>query len=182
MTQAQAQIKRTVFKLALTGVLMFGFAFALVPLYDMLCDVIGLNGKTGGAYEYEEAASSVDKSRLIRVEFLTNNNATMPWKFSSDNVSVRVHPGELKMVGFYAKNPTDKVMIGQAVPSVAPAPAAQYFHKTECFCFEQQKLKPGEELDMPLRFVVDPDLPAEIKVISLSYTMFDITGQLSAVQ
>lgn len=172
--QMQSNIKRTTLRLALVGVLMFGFAFALVPLYNMLCDALGLNGRTGGVYEYQAAVASVDTKRLIKVEFLTNNNADMPWHFSSNKTSVRVHPGELRKVSFYVKNPTDRIMTGQAVPNLAPALAAQYFHKTECFCFEQQVLNPGEAMDMPMRFVVDQDLPAEVDTISLSYTMFDV--------
>ena len=178
-TQHQANIKRTVLKLALAGVFMFGFAFALVPLYNMLCDAIGLNGNTAGVYEYDPARASVDTKRLIKVEFLTNKNASMPWRFSATEDSVRVHPGELKKASFHVQNLTDQVMIGQAVPNIAPATAAQYFHKIECFCFEQQTLQPGESLKMPLRFLIDLDLPSDIKTITLSYTIFDVTERLS---
>lgn len=182
MTQAVEQkIKRTVLKTVLVGVGMFGFAFALVPLYELLCDAIGINGSTNQvAYEYVQAGQAVDKSRSIKVEFITNNHGNMPWVFSPEKFSIRVHPGELSQALFVAQNPTDKSMVGQAVPNVTPAQAAQYFQKTECFCFERQKLAAGERVDMPLRFVVDPDLPQSVHTISLSYTLFDITSLLSA--
>ncbi len=164
-----------VLKLAALVVGMFGFGFALVPLYDLLCDITGLNGKTGGKYEYDAAALMPDKTRLIQVSFLTNTNEGMPWTFSSEKGGVRVHPGELKAVNFIVRNPTDKVMVGQAVPSVVPFSAAAYFHKTECFCFESQVLQPGEELMMPMRFIVGRELPKNVQSISLSYALYDIT-------
>lgn len=175
----QQQINRTARRLMAAGVLMFGFAFALVPIYNMLCDALGLNGKTSGAYQYDQARAVVDKTRLIKVEFLTNNNAYMPWDFKANKSSVRVHPGMLTTATFHARNTTDAIMVGQAVPNVAPSQAAQYFHKTECFCFEQQKLAPGESIEMPLRFIVDVDLPQDVKTISLGYTMFDATDHVS---
>lgn len=177
--QHQINIRRTALRLALAGVFMFGFAFALIPLYNMLCDTIGLNGNTAGVYEYDPARAAVDTKRLIKIEFLTNKNASMPWRFRAAKDSIRIHPGELKTATFYVQNPTDQVMIGQAVPNISPSPAAQYFHKTECFCFEQQTLQPGESLEMPLRFLVDLDLPSDIKTITLSYTIFDVTERLS---
>ncbi len=162
-------------KLSALVVGMFAFGFALVPLYDLLCDITGLNGKTGGKYEYDAAALMPDKSRLIQVSFVTNANEGMPWSFESEKGGVRVHPGELKAVNFIVRNPTDKVMVGQAVPSLVPFNAAQYFHKTECFCFESQILQPGEEMVMPMRFIVDRDLPKNVQSISLSYALYDIT-------
>ncbi len=158
---------------------MFGFAFALVPLYDLLCEVTGLGGRTNEtAYTYDPAQSAPDKSRLIKVNFITNTNAEMPWEFEPVIGGTRVHPGEARSVMFRVKNPTNAPMIGQAVPSVVPGLSAQYFHKTECFCFEQQLLQPGESLDMPMRFVVDPDLPKHVTSISLAYTMFDVTERM----
>ncbi len=167
---------KTVSKLVLMVVGMFCFAFALVPLYDLLCDITGLNGKTGDrAYKYDAAILTPDKSRLIKVNFITNTNADMPWEFYSEKGGVRVHPGELKEVVFHVKNTTSRTMVAQAVPSVSPSVAAQYFHKTECFCFTQQQLKPGEELDMPMRFIIGPEIPGNIETVSLSYALFDIT-------
>ena len=165
----------TVAKLGLLGVGMFAFAFALVPLYDLLCDITGLGGKTGGKYEYDAATITPDTSRLIRVNFITNNNDGMPWEFRPEKGGVRVNPGELKAVNFVVRNPTDKVMVGQAVPSLVPFKAAQYFHKTECFCFERQVLQPGEEMVMPMRFIVGRELPKNVQSISLSYSLYDVT-------
>lgn len=171
---AQGQ-NRTVGKLIMLVVGMFGFAFALVPMYDLLCKVTGLNGKTAGIYVYEPARESVDESRLVRVNFITNTNANMPWKFWSEKGGVEVHPGVLNSVNFFVTNTTDKVMVGQAVPSLSPGSAVEYFHKTECFCFERQVLQPGETMEMPMRFIVGAELPAHVTSLSLSYALFDVT-------
>ncbi len=179
MGQAQRGIA-TVGKLVLLTVGMFGFAFALVPLYDLLCDITGLGGRTGDQYDYVPAQMAVDESRLIKVNFITNTNAGMPWRFESEKGGMRVHPGQPHTVNFYVKNTTDRVMVGQAVPSVVPVRAADMFHKTECFCFEQQVLLPGEEMEMPMRFIVGPELAANVQTISLSYTLFDVTDMASA--
>ena len=166
---------RLVRKLILIVVGMFAFGWALIPLYDLLCDVTGLGGKTAGAYTYDPASERVDRSRLVKVNFITNTNGGMPWEFWSDKGGMRVHPGELNEAKFYVRNTSDRRMIGQAVPSVVPTTAADYFHKTECFCFDSQVLEPGEEMEMPMRFIVDSDLPANVQSISLSYALFDIT-------
>jgi cytochrome c oxidase assembly protein subunit 11 len=166
---------RTALKLCLVVVGMFGFGFALVPLYDVLCDLTGLGGRTGGQYAYDPATTPRDASRLIKVNFITNTNGGMPWKFWSESGGVRVHPGDVKEVMFFVENPTDRRMVGQAVPSVVPLKAAEFFHKTECFCFESQVLEPGESMAMPMRFIVDAKLPKDVQSISLSYALFDIT-------
>lgn len=171
----QADIRRTVGRLIVLVLGMCCFVVALVPLYDLFCEVTGLNGKTAGQYVYDEADAAPDTSRLVKVNFITNTNAGMPWRFWPEKGAVRVHPGELKGVSFYVKNTTDRVMVGQAVPSVVPIAAAEHFHKTECFCFEQQVLQPGEELAMPLRFIVGKQLPRNVQSINLSYALFDIT-------
>ena len=177
----QVAIKRTMKRLALAALCMFGFAFAMVPFYSFICDTLGINGATRQvAYDYVPATQQVDESRTVKVEFVTNNNAMMPWDFRAAQFNMRVHPGEQRGAMFWVKNPTQAAMIGQAVPHVAPAQAARYFHKTECFCFDQQKLEAGEALDMPLRFVVDPDLPKHIHTITLSYTLFDVTQLFTA--
>ena len=166
---------KTALKLCVVVVGMFGFGFALVPLYDLLCELTGIGGRTGGPYTYDAARASRDTSRLVRVNFITNTNGGMPWKFWSESGGVRVHPGDQKEVKFYVTNTTDRRMVGQAVPSVVPPRAAEFFHKTECFCFESQVLEPGETLEMPMRFVVDTRLPPNVPSISLSYALFDIT-------
>lgn len=165
----------TVRKLVFLVVGMFGFGWALIPLYDLLCEITGLGGDTGGQYSYDPASERIDRSRLVKVNFVVNTNAGMPWQFWSEKNGMRVHPGELNEAKFYVKNTTDRAMVGQAVPSVVPLTATDYFHKTECFCFQSQVLKPGEEMEMPMRFFVDADLPANVQSISLSYALFDIT-------
>lgn len=166
---------RTVAKLGLLVVGMFGFGFAMVPLYDLLCEITGLGGRTGGQYVYDPAMIEKDTSRLVQVNFITNTNGGMPWAFWSEKGGVRVHPGEVKEVMFYVRNTTDRRMIGQAIPSVVPIRAAEHFHKTECFCFNHQVLEPGEVMEMPMRFIVGPELPPNIPTISLSYALFDVT-------
>lgn len=176
---AAASTRKTVLKLG-AGVLgMFGFAYALVPIYDVICEVTGLNGRTAGQYQYQDADLLADESREIRVRFVTNVNAGMPWEFGIDRRGERVSPGGMHEAIFYAHNPTDRVMVAQTIPSVAPGRAANFFHKTECFCFDQQLLEPGETVEMPMRFIVDRDLPDSVSTISLSYTMFDITDQVA---
>ncbi|WP_166253028.1 cytochrome c oxidase assembly protein [Marinobacter salicampi] len=151
---------------------MFAFGFALVPLYDVFCEITGINGKTGGRYESTEVAVR-DENRLVTVQFVAQNGPDMPWFFQPVTRSIKVHPGEPTTVQFRAENPTGQTMTAQAIPSLAPSEGALYFHKTECFCFNQQELKAGEGVDMPLVFIVDADLPAGIHKLTLSYTLYD---------
>ncbi len=177
--KASINNNRTVKKLLLAVIGMFGFGFALVPLYDVFCDITGLNGKTntsGVAY----AATSIDKSRLIKVQFITRNAQGVPWEFEPLINEISVHPGEIKVVKFYAKNLSTHDIIGQAVPSVSPGLGANYFNKIECFCFTQQPLKAGEDVEMALQFYVDLELPDEISTLTLSYTLYDITDKQSS--
>lgn len=153
---------------------MFFFGFALVPLYDLFCEVTGLNGKTN-EQAYIPAEQLVDTSREVTVQFVATNNESMPWMFKPEVFKLKVHPGQEIRTTFYAKNPRSMAMVGQAIPSVSPGKAAAYFHKTECFCFNSQPLMAGEEVDMPVSFIVDRDLPASVHTITLSYTLFDIT-------
>lgn len=176
----QQNIKRTVLRSCLIVVGMCGFVVALVPLYDLFCEITGLNGKTGGPYTYDPATTQPDRSRLVKVNFITNTHGGMTWEFFPEKGGVRVHPGELKEVSFFVKNTTDKVMVGQAIPSLVPVSAAEYFHKTECFCFNQQVLQPGEEMEMPMRFIVGRELPNNVKSINLSYALFDITDNVDS--
>ena len=161
---------------------MFGFGWALIPLYGLICDLTGLGGDTGGAYQYDPASTQRDASRLVKVNFLTNTNAGMPWEFWAETTGVRVHPGELKEVKFYVRNTTDRRMVAQAIPSLVPISATDYFHKTECFCFRSQMLDPGEVLEMPMRFIVATELPRNVQSLSLSYALFDITSFASSEQ
>ena len=164
--------RRVVTRLAVVVLGMFGFGFALVPLYDVFCQVTGLNGKTGRIELEQTLGGKVDVGRMVTVEFLASVNSELPWEFRPVVKKVKVHPGEVTEVKYYARNLTGDSVTGQAVPSLAPGQAARYFNKTECFCFTRQTLGPRESRDMPLRFVVDPDLPAEVRTVSLSYTFY----------
>lgn len=171
-TDRAAANQKVVKRLGIAAVLMFGFGFAMVPLYDVFCDITGLNGKTG-RIELEDALSqTVDEDRLVTVEFLSVVHSELPWEFRPMVRRIKVHPGEVTEVNYYAMNKTDNTVAGQAVPSLAPGLAAKYFSKTECFCFTRQSLGPGEGKEMPLRFVVDPALPENVRTVSLSYTFF----------
>ncbi|WP_114324992.1 cytochrome c oxidase assembly protein [Candidatus Colwellia aromaticivorans] len=166
-------------KLVLVVFAMFGFGFALVPLYDVFCDITGLNGKTndvGVAYENE----GIDTSRTVKIQFITRMAKGIPWKFEPIINEILVHPGEVKFVNFYAKNKSKRDIVGQAVPSVSPGLAAGYFQKIECFCFTQQPLQAGEEVEMGLQFYVDIDLPSEINTLTLSYTLYDISSKVDS--
>lgn len=169
---------KTAGRLVLVVIGMFGFGFALVPLYDVICDITGLNGKTRGQYVVTEQ-QAVDESREITIQFLANNNAGMPWEFRPVTRKLKIRPGEMNQTSFYARNPAERAMFAQAVPSVTPYFAARYLHKTECFCFEQQELAAGEEIDMPLTFIIDAEIPEDITTLTLSYTIFDITDQMN---
>jgi cytochrome c oxidase assembly protein subunit 11 len=171
-TERATANSRVVRRLLFAAVAMFGFGFALVPLYDVFCDITGLNGKTG-RIEMEAALSQkVDAKRMVTVEFLSSVRSDLAWQFKPVVRRVKVHPGEVTEVNYLARNETGETVAGQAVPSLAPGLAAKYFNKTECFCFTRQTLGPNEEKLMPLRFVVDPELPEEIGTVSLSYTFF----------
>ncbi len=169
----------TVAKLVTVAVAMFAFVFVvMVPLYNVLCDALGINGKTSGQ-AYTAVQSAVDESREITVQFVATNNEGMPWDFGPQVTAMRVHPGALNDTVFHASNPMPQAMVAQAIPSISPARAAEYFHKTECFCFNQQPLAGGASAEMPLRFIVDQELPRDIRTITLSYTIFDVTDMAS---
>src|SRR5579885_162886 len=171
--------RSTAFKLALVVVAMFGFGFALVPLYGAICQLTGLNGRNPGMYLSGAQAGRERRveARTVTVQFLTSVNGGGPWKFRAEQAQIAVHPGELYTVNFVARNMLDQPVVGQAVPSVAPWNAAVHLHKTECFCFTQQDFQPGEEKVMPVRFLLDADLPSDIDTVTLSYTFFDVTAQ-----
>ena len=169
----------TVAKLGAVSVAMFAFVFVvMVPLYNVLCDALGINGKTSSE-AYISVSAEVDESRSIKVQFIATNNDGMPWSFTPDTRMMRVNPGAANGVIFHALNPTDADMVAQAIPSISPSRAAAYFHKTECFCFDQQMLEGQSGAEMPLQFIVDQDLPADIHTITLSYTIFDVTGTVT---
>ena len=160
----------------------FLFCFALIPIYSIYCEITGINGKTGAARAARATGGGVDTSRTVTVQFDTSVKAGLPWAFRAKQASIDVHPGQVIEVLFEASNLSKSDLVGQAVPSVAPNRASIYFNKTECFCFTEQTLAAGETRDMPVRFVVDPALPANVSVMTLSYTFYlnDIaTGRLA---
>jgi len=179
MAKMNTENKKIVQNLSFVVLGMFCFGFALVPLYDVFCEYTGLNGKTGVQYVSEEQMQ-VDTSRKIKVEFLANTNDGMPWEFKAKTYSVMVHPGEATKVEYVAKNVTNRDIVGRATPSVSPGTAANYFQKTECFCFTEQLLKAGEEKVMPVVFIVDPAIDEDVKEITLSYTFFTQSGSEEA--
>jgi len=170
---AEGKHNKTVTMLVAMVFFMSGFSFALVPLYDVFCEVTGLNGKTA---EGPAAISKVqvDTDRAVKVQFLTNLNNQAPWKFKADVYEMEVHPGQMYETSFYAQNLTSDKKVAQAVASVSPGLAAEHFSKTECFCFNEQAFEANEGKDMPLRFMVNPELPKEITTLTLSYTFFEL--------
>ena len=151
---------------------MFGFGYALVPIYTWVCDITGFNGTTGRV-EAASVTGPSDTEREIKVQFLTTVNGQLPWAFSSETVTMSVVPGQVYETSFQVRNRANEPIVGQATPSVAPIAAAAHFNKTECFCFTQQRLEANETRDMPVRFVVDERLPKAVKTLTLSYTFFE---------
>lgn len=156
--------------LTLLVIVMFGFAFALVPLYNVFCDITGLNGKTGGRIR-APMQTAIDNSRNVTVEFVARVDPGIDWEFYPKERSVEVHPGQPRRVNFYAKNNKDYPITAVAIPSVSPGVAAKYLQKTECFCFNAQTLGPGESIEYPMIFYIDPSMP-DIPRLTLSYTIF----------
>ena len=165
--------RRVVRRLLLAVAAMFAFGFALAPLYDVLCQITGLNGKTGGRVVVARPVA-VDESRTVTVEFVASLNAAAPWEFAPKVTRMAVHPGQYYQTQFLARNLTSQVLTGQAVPSVTPGPAARHFQKVECFCFNRQMFQPGEARAMPVTFMIDPELPPEVRTVTLSYTFFKL--------
>ena len=163
-------------KLVVVASVMFGFGFALVPIYEKICEVTGINSLTKRDREAEKFAKNtqVDASRTISVEFDANSRGT--WLFKPEKGSMQVHPGELVTVVYDLVNTKAAPTAGQAIPSYAPGHSAPYFRKLECFCFEQQTLAPGETRKFPVVFVIDPNLPRDVSTITLSYTFFEVGG------
>ncbi len=163
-------------KLVVVAALMFGFGWALIPIYRKICEVTGINiltGKDPGA-EQRARNTQVDTSRKIVVEFDANRQG--PWRFKPHLNHVTVHPGELVHVDYDLVNLEGRAMAGQAIPSYAPMQSARYFQKLECFCFKQQVLAAGETRKFPVVFFIDPDLPKDVTQITLSYTFFEVPG------
>jgi cytochrome c oxidase assembly protein subunit 11 len=179
---ASRQHRQTLAKLLVLAVAMFGFGFALVPLYQKICEVTGINLLTKvdtGAREFARN-TQIDTGRTVVVEFDANSRG--PWQFKPERHSVTVHPGELVQVDYELVNSKAYAMTGQAIPSYLPQQSIQYFRKLECFCFKQQALGANESRRFPVVFVIDPALPRDVRTITLSYTFFEIgaAGQASA--
>jgi len=174
-------------KLLVVAAGMFAFGYALVPLYQTICEVTGINilalGErempgTGSAKAKLPANTQVDATRTITVEFDANSRG--PWEFRPAQRSVQVHPGEVTTVMYEFQNVQNRTMSAQAIPSYAPRQAAQHFNKLECFCFNQYTLAPGEKKEWPVVFVVDPKLAKDVTTITLSYTFFEVGGKTPA--
>lgn len=182
MSGARNNQRKHIAALLVVVVGMFGFAFALVPLYEVFCELTGLNGKTSGRAVASEARvtetganpTAIVSDREVTIQFLAHVGRGMPWEFRPTETRLRVHPGEMNTTNFYVRNRASRAVTGQAVPSVSPGLAALHLHKTECFCFTQQTLEAGQELEMPVTFYVDDDLPDDIGTLSLSYTLFKV--------
>ena len=171
-----------VLKLVGVSLAAFGFAFSLVPLYRIACEkVFGVRLEQGPAAAKADAVA--DEARWVTVQFDGGVNSKLPWQFKPEQLTMRVQPGKQYEALYFAQNTSDRAIVGSAVPSVAPARASGYFSKTECFCFTAQTLAAGESRDMPVRFIVDPGLPAGVKTITLSYTFFKndaLTSELAS--
>lgn len=173
--------RKMVVKLALITVLMFGFGYALVPLYKAICEVTGLNvlaigeQQASGAGALNPQNTQVDRSRRVTVEFDANVRGV--WHFKPALRSLDLHPGEMATVMYEFQNTQPKRLAAQAIPSYAPLVAAQHFHKVECFCFQQYTLEPGEKKSWPVTFVIDPKLPSHVTTITLSYTFFAVGAE-----
>ena len=178
--------RRMFAKLLVIVVLMFGFGYALVPLYRAICDALGINvlsvseqrAQGRGGDRGAGSNSQIDKSRTITVEF--DSNARGPWDFKPAVRSLQVHPGELTTVMYEFKNVQNRAMAAQAIPSYAPRQASPHFNKLECFCFNEYTLAAGESRQWPVVFVIDPKLPQDVNVITLSYTFFEVGGKVPA--
>lgn len=172
------------FKLLVIVVIMFGFGYAMVPMYRVICEALGVNvlslaeQQTAGAYSKIKPNTQIDTSRLITIEF--DANARGPWSFKPAVRTLKVHPGELATVMYEFKNTQSHSMSAQAIPSYAPKQATAHFNKLECFCFNQYTLAPGESKKWPVVFVVDPKLPRDVKTITLSYTFFEVGAPIPA--
>lgn len=168
--------KRLVMILAAGVLFMFGFCYMLVPLYELVCTKEGFNGRGVLSATPKSADMQIDKSRTIKVFFSSTLHGKVPFAFLPIQRSIDIHPGETKLIYFYAENKAGREMTVKAIPSITPADSARYLKKTECFCFTQQYFFKNEKADMPVYFYIDPAIPKGIKEVTLSYTLFDASG------
>lgn len=162
--------------IVIVSVVMFGLGFAMVPLYNAFCEATGLTGKIK-TEAVSEKSHEVDEAREVTIEFVTSLHKDTPLDFRVETPKLKIHPGQYYTVKFHAENLTDKAITARAIPSVAPGLATQYLEKVECFCFSEQKFEPHQHRVLPVRFVIDADLPKDIKDVTLSYTFFDISDK-----
>jgi cytochrome c oxidase assembly protein subunit 11 len=165
-------------QLVVLAVGMFGFGYALVPLYDIFCEVTGIRSSGRAVI----AAEAPDLDRTVTVEFIASVGADSPWDFRPNQTSIEVNPGRLYEITYRAENRLDQELVGQASFNVAPASGSAYFQKTDCFCFTRQVFTAGEGRDMVVRFIVDPDLPDSVDTLSLSYTFFALDDATASVE
>lgn len=164
---------RLAVKLGFVALFFVGFGFAMVPIYNVFCELTGLNGKTNASAVAFDQNTQIDYDRTVKVEFLSHSMPGVGLSFKPEQFSLRVHPGEISRMNYTITNHSDEVFVGQAIPSVTPAVAAQYFEKLECFCFSQQTFAPHETRTMPVVYVVNPKLDADMGTVTLSYTFFE---------
>jgi cytochrome c oxidase assembly protein subunit 11 len=164
---------RMAVKLGFVALFFVGFGFAMVPLYDVICEITGLNGKTNTVAMVADKNTQVDLSRSVNVEFLSHTMPGVGLTFKPEQFSIRIHPGAISHMNYTVTNNSDQVFVGQAIPSITPAVAAQHFEKLECFCFSQQTFQPGESRTMPVVFVVNPKMDRDLGTVTLSYTFFE---------
>ena len=175
--QQSSANRLTLKKLLVITVGMFAFGFALVPLYQKICEALGINNIIKADTVEGAKNTQIDTTRSVTVEFDSNLRSDLPWSFKPLEASIRVHPGELSTVIYEVRNLSTRPVTGQAIPSYGPVVAGRHFRKLECFCFTQQTLGPGEVRQMPVQFVIDHSLPGELNTITLSYTFFEIEGR-----
>lgn len=174
-TDVQQKIKKQTRVILFVLVGMFGFCFALIPMYNVFCKVTGLNGKTTNLAQTAVEPDAIDMSRTVTVELTSTLNGQIPSQFYATDKKFTLHPGEYVTTTYWVKNLTDKPMVVQAIPSVTPGLGAKHINKVECFCFINQPLAPGEGKHMRLVFTVDPALPKQMRTLTLAYTLFDVT-------
>ena len=169
MSESRLVVKRAL----VVAAIAFVFCFSLVPLYRIACEVVfGIKLQEGAVGEAQAASYHVDESRWVTVEFVASVNSQLPWTFTPDVPTMKVHPGQPAEALFHAQNNAAMAIVGNAVPSVAPSTASSFFNKTECFCFTEQLLAAGERKPMPVKFVIDPALPTDVSTVTLSYTFY----------
>lgn len=178
MSNGSASNRLVLKKLVVLAAMMFGFGYAMVPIYKKICEVTGINQVEKAASPL--ASTQVDKSRVVTMEFDANIRSDLPWQFKPMQTSMKVHPGQLVQVEYEVRNASDVSITGQAIPSYGPQVAGRYFRKLDCFCFTKQNFAPGEVRRMPVVFVIEAGLPKDVNTVTLSYTFFKVEGAAPA--